>query len=389
MNQKINGDRLHGLDALRAIAMFLGVVLHAAIAYKVVAIPTWPHDADSTNYCWDYLYAFIHSFRMPLFYLIAGFFCRMLFNKIGEQAFVQHRIKRIVIPFVCSVIILLPLTIFPFLLYKNLLNTNWDWSTSISLSGKQVLRWNGMAHFWFLYYLIFYYVAFIVFSRITRLPAFKAKTERITTVIRNNDRWNIYLMAGCIAIITVLLLLHKELLFGVDTGIIPNPVYLTFYGLFFFAGCLINIRPAYFDFIKRNAYALLIPGVIISGFSFYLEFLLAAPADEQWHRLLIKLLFAVQCVLLVNGFLGLFLRLFVRDSAMWRYFSDASYWVYLLHLGIIAMLQIWLVNKPILSGVKFGIVLTTTTAICLITYHLLVRFTIIGKYLHGERKKSQ
>jgi glucan biosynthesis protein C len=389
MNQKITGDRLHGLDALRAIAMFLGVVLHAAIAYKVVAIPTWPHDNASTNYCWDFLYSFIHSFRMPLFYLIAGFFCRMLFIKIGQQAFIQHRIKRILIPFVCSVIILLPLTIFPFLLYKNLLNTSWDWHTSLSLSGKQLLRWNGMAHFWFLYYLLFYYAAFIVFSKILAQPALKHKVVKLTASIRDNKQWNVYLIAGCILIVFALLLLNKELLFGVDTGIVPNLIYLSFYGLFFFAGCLINIRSGYFEYIKKNTWTLFIPGLLISGFSFYLEFLSGTSAGGVGHAILIKGLFAIQCVLLVNGFLGLFLKWFTKDSVMWRYFSDASYWVYLLHLGIIAMLQILLINKEMISGAKFAIVLLGTTVICLITYHLLVRFTIIGKYLHGTRKKNQ
>lgn len=386
MNQKITGDRLHGLDALRAIAMFLGVVLHAAIAYKIVAIPTWPHDTASTNYTWDYLYSFIHSFRMPLFYLIAGFFCRMLFYKIGQQAFIRHRVKRIVIPFVCSIIVLLPLTIFPFLLYKNLVNTSWDWSASLSLSGKQLLRWNGMAHFWFLYYLLFYYAAFIVLNKLTLLPALQFRADIIKKHIAAHKQWNVYfIMAGIIGVF-VLLLLNNELLFGVHTGIIPNFIYLAFYGVFFFVGCLINIRPVYFDFLKRYTYALLIPGIALSFLSFYLEFF---QGDDSFSaHLVIKGLFAVQSVLLVNGFLGLFLRLFVKDSPMWRYFSDASYWVYLLHLGIIAMLQIWLITQPFLSAVKFTIVLLTTTVVCLVTYHLLVRYTFIGRYLHGERKKK-
>ena len=115
MKQTDFNERLHGIDALRAIAMILGIFLHATIAYKVDTLPTWPHDDVFTNKAFDFVYLLIHSFRMPLFFLIAGFFCRFLLLKIGEKEFIRHRWKRIVIPFGLSLICILPFTIYPFL----------------------------------------------------------------------------------------------------------------------------------------------------------------------------------------------------------------------------------------------------------------------------------
>ncbi len=388
MDQKIKSDRLHGLDALRAIAMFLGVVLHASIAYKEVSLPTWPSDIGSKNYGWDYLYSFIHSFRMPMFYLIAGFFCNMLFKRVGNTTFIKNRVNRIVIPFICCLIILLPLTTFPFLLYKNLHITSWNYAEAFSMALPQLLKWNGMAHFWFLYYLIFYYAIFLVLIKLINYGFMVESFKKAKQSISNNPVWNMALITGSFFIVFILLLLNKALFFGVNTGVIPHPVNFAYYGLFFLIGNIIYLRSEYFIFLKKRNLLMLSVGFSLSIVTFYLEFIFPSFLNKTSSEVVMKLLFALQCVLLVNGFIGFFLKYFVKDSSTWRYFSDAAYWVYLLHLGLIAGLQLLLMKVSMNSAFKFIIVLLATTIICLITYHYLVRYTVIGRYLHGPRKKT-
>ena len=69
MEEKNESGRYHGIDALRAFAMILGIFLHASIVYKVNPLPVWPADPGSALPLFDYLYFFIHTFRMPLFFL--------------------------------------------------------------------------------------------------------------------------------------------------------------------------------------------------------------------------------------------------------------------------------------------------------------------------------
>ena len=48
MNKELD-TRYHGLDALRGIAMMLGIVLHAALPYVGKDYGTfWPQDSDSS-----------------------------------------------------------------------------------------------------------------------------------------------------------------------------------------------------------------------------------------------------------------------------------------------------------------------------------------------------
>jgi hypothetical protein len=98
-------ERRHDLDALRAIAMLLGIVLHAALAFA--PIPWTVKDAQQGEF-YGVLFAAIHGFRMPLFFLISGFFTAMLWRKRGLGGLIKQRLKRIVLPLVIGCLTIVP-----------------------------------------------------------------------------------------------------------------------------------------------------------------------------------------------------------------------------------------------------------------------------------------
>ena len=67
-------ERLHGLDAVRGIALLLGLVVHASMSWLPGAQHFWvTHDA-SPNALAGLLFYVPHMFRMLLFFLVAGLF---------------------------------------------------------------------------------------------------------------------------------------------------------------------------------------------------------------------------------------------------------------------------------------------------------------------------
>ncbi|MCJ8273843.1 MAG: acyltransferase family protein, partial [Psychrosphaera sp.] len=93
-------QRLHYLDNVRALAMFLGVIFHAALAYSPLMHNLWFTTGEQSSAAIDFVNFFTHLFRMPLFFVISGFFALMLIEKRGLSGFVKNRMKRIVLPFV-------------------------------------------------------------------------------------------------------------------------------------------------------------------------------------------------------------------------------------------------------------------------------------------------
>ncbi|MCP4782620.1 MAG: acyltransferase family protein [Fuerstiella sp.] len=100
--------RRHDLDALRAIAMLLGIVLHGALAYMPIPEAVWPVQDVHQSHAYGIFLAAVHGFRMPLFFLISGFFTAMLWRKRGLAALIKHRGNRILKPMLISMLTIMP-----------------------------------------------------------------------------------------------------------------------------------------------------------------------------------------------------------------------------------------------------------------------------------------
>ena len=92
--------RYHDLDALRGFAMLLGIVIHALQSFIPIPIPVAPQDINQSPEIYGYVFNIIHGFRMPLFFLISGFFTAMLWRNLGLRDLLMHRAKRILLPLV-------------------------------------------------------------------------------------------------------------------------------------------------------------------------------------------------------------------------------------------------------------------------------------------------
>ena len=98
--------RRHDLDALRAVAMLLGIVLHGLMPF----MPGLSVIGNTQTACWVWiLFLGIHGFRMPLFFLVSGFFTAMLWQKRGVQTMLQQRSVRILLPCLLGTVTIVPL----------------------------------------------------------------------------------------------------------------------------------------------------------------------------------------------------------------------------------------------------------------------------------------
>ena len=87
--------RLPSLDALRGFALLLGVVLHSLMSLST--IPWVVTDVSRTPVA-DALVGWIHLFRVPLFFALAGYFARAALARKGPRGFAADRGKRILLP---------------------------------------------------------------------------------------------------------------------------------------------------------------------------------------------------------------------------------------------------------------------------------------------------
>lgn len=86
------------------------------------------------------------------------------------------------------------------------------------------------------------------------------------------------------------------------------------------------------------------------------------------------------------GLIGGFRALLSREWPIVRYFSDASYWLYLAHLPLVLALQAIARSWPWGAFAKFALIHAIALPVLLASYHFLVRRTWLGTLLNGRRR---
>ena len=99
--------RRYDLDALRAVAMLLGIVLHSALSFTPLSFP-WVVQDTRQNEVFALFFFAIHGFRMPVFFLMSGFFSAMLWRKRGLKALVRQRFRRVFLPLLLGLVTIVP-----------------------------------------------------------------------------------------------------------------------------------------------------------------------------------------------------------------------------------------------------------------------------------------
>ena len=100
--------RYHDMDSLRASMMLLGLVFHVAWFFLPLYFGHTLSDVGgSTGFL--YFFAWVHQFRMQVFFLIAGFFACLLVRKRGLKSFAKNRFLRVVIPLALAMLTIYPL----------------------------------------------------------------------------------------------------------------------------------------------------------------------------------------------------------------------------------------------------------------------------------------
>ena len=89
--------------------------------------------------------------------------------------------------------------------------------------------------------------------------------------------------------------------------------------------------------------------------------------------------------LVVFGAIGAAHRLFRHANPTLSYLADSSYWIYLVHMPVLGLIQGDLFLIPGHAAWKMPVTLIGTLAVGFASYHCLVRYTAIGTWLHGPR----
>ncbi len=381
--------RLHALDNLRAIMMWLGIVIHVCVNHVVGEFPIPWRDSKQTLVA-DMLGAFIHSFRMPVFFVVAGFFVAMLLAQRGPWGMLKHRAKRLALPFAIFWPLIFPATIVLMMLFVHQMvrGTFGLDPTIIPKPPSGVLI--STLHLWFLY-LLFWFCALVAivaavgqhFSALIPASGLTALQKYFYALMVNY--WGVLLLALPLAFIGST---FKGGVLTVTGSFFPPMGEWIHHGLFFIAGLVLYRyqQPALALLTKRCWSYVIVGLVVYAAWVFLYLYDLQNPLSLPQPMFVMAYAYNCSTWLLSFGTIGAFLRYCPRQTPLLQYLAASSYWSYLVHmLGTIGFGAL-LYQAPLSALAKMSINMIATTAFCLVTYQLFVRGRVIGRLLNGGQK---
>lgn len=391
-------DRLHALDAVRAYALLLGVVLHSAAAFvENFPMAMWRDEPSTVAALMFYV---IHIFRMSAFFLIAGFFARVLVERRGVKAFVLDRAKRVAVPLFVFGPVVLILIGFGFAL--GALPHGLDFLMSqvqapppgAAPAAAQAPAGGGIntAHLWFLYYLLIFYALTLglrwLVHAVDRRGVLAAAADRVVAFVMSGP-WGPVLIALPIAAFLWQRSDWTEWLgLPAPSELTPNLTALIGYGLAFGLGWLLNRQVERLLALSKTWLLYLVLAIALTVFC-----LATIGTTPRWAgsnlaglaRVLYAAAYVVGMWCWIFAFVGAAVRFLSNPNPVTRYLADASYWIYLMHMTTIVFFLTLLRPYDLHWSIKFAIMVGGSMPILLVTYHYLVRFTWIGAILNGRR----
>jgi glucans biosynthesis protein C len=377
---KADSRRFFALDSLRASMMLLGIYLHAVVGYSREG--GWPYKDAHPTAIYDWTLGCIHAFRMPLFYVMAGFFAALLTYRRGLKSFLWNRTQRILIPFVVGWTLMFPIVV---LLgtYARVVDQADPWAKAfhVLVSGEFLQHLHPL-HLWFLEYLILLYliqtIAVAVLPKVVPQFLLSAANEVFRWILK--CPWKPLILA---APMFLALCLTRGGSLEDPPGFIPVFRILLPYVLAFAFGWLLYQNNDLLDFMQRWART-----HVVAAFGIIVLFLFLGSWMDHHRsgaRLIVAGAVSVVMWLLICGLTGVFLRYLDRPMPRMRYMADSSYWLYIVHMLMLMAFQILLRSVPWPAALKVWVVLALAIPAMLLSYHYCVRRTFIGEILNGRR----
>ena len=352
MQHTTRGNRIHWMDNLRTIIIFLVVLYHTAGVYSLtfqsfwlVADPTYSDVLGIFNVVLD-------ATVMPTIFFISGYLIPMSLRDKSGWAFLKSRFKRLMIPWGIAVLTLMPLYKVIFLYSRGLPQEHW--TTYFHFSPGNITSQNWL---WFLPVLFSFDILYVLLSKTNiRIPNISLKTAVIGTLVVG--------FLYSVGIGTVVGFRHwtKTPLIDFETEKLLPYFLLFLLGALCFRNKVFEVKPK-----KQTMYIVVssIAWIPITVHIFSRVFwalgmgTLGGIVSPFVDRLIWWLGFDLSALCMVYLMVQSFWRYLDRTGRVWDELNRNSYGVYIIHVIIVGAIALLLLNVTLPAMVKFLILVVS------------------------------
>lgn len=369
-----NTARIHWIDNLRTVTIFLVVLYHVGGVYEAAGLwaSFWIVD-DPNTITWVGILGILFDIMvMPTMFFIAGYLVPQSLQKGTGWQFIKRKFKRLVVPWMIAVLTLIPLYKVIFLYSRGLPQE--DWQTYFHFTNPNSQNW-----LWFLPVLFSFNILYLLLFRA------KISLQKIPL------RWAVvfafvvglvysYLIGGILGFrswtLTPLIDFENER--------------LLLYFMAFLIGALCFQQQVFAGTPKSKTLYTVANSVAwlpITGhvFARLWPFFYPDPAAfpiTPLYRLLWHLSFILSAIVLVYLMVESFRRYLDKSNPMWNELSRNAYGVYIIHVIVIGMFGTILLGLSLPAVVKYLLLIVSSYLISnlLVTvYRIILHRAVAGR----------
>ena len=351
-------SRVHWLDGARAFLITIGILLHASRIYDTSG--AWLVHDSSSSPAFEATWRVIHIFRMPAFFIVAGFFCALSVRRHGAHGFLPRRFLRIGVPMLAIALTL---------------NVAQDWLLHANATGRASLSaylaserfaafWrsaNWHSHLWFLHYLLAYSALAWLWEALGggRIAA------ALPAVEPPNWLWTPMLALTAFIAPAAGALLPNG--YAIWLGLASPYSFLSFLPYFAF-GYALFLKRDWLDGFARFSWRSAAALVLLAA----AEAWLALRADQGWTEHPRFYIEAMITWSLSRGVFAAFRTLVRGPSPTLRYLSEASLSIYLFHHIFVVGLGVAFSKAALNVALEFAAIVGVTLAATLAIHHFMI-----------------
>ena len=355
--------RRHDLDWLRVLVFALLIFYHVGMFF----VPWGWHIKNEVEYSWlRYPMLFLNQWRLPILFVISGMGTFYALNKRSSTQFVSERFRRLFLPLVVGMLLIVPPQVYIERLYQGQIHMSyfefWPAKAFVGVYPEGNLSWH---HLWFLPYLLLFSLVLV--------PVFlKLKKSAHHRLIILSRKW--VSSPVLIFLFIIPLYLAESLLepfFPVTHALVDDVFSLVYFGfLFLFGFLLMTVQDAFWQTVKQNRRKFLIVAILAFTLWMGLVFSFQDSVYRHFTEALVKVFNVWAWILTCFGYAATYLN---RPSFLLSYANEAVYPFYILHqtITIITAYFLWDLNWGLWS--KFAVLLSATFFGSWLIYEFLIR----------------
>jgi len=368
--------RRYDLDWLRVIVFALLIFYHVGMFF----VPWDFHIKNNNIYHWlTYPMWFLNQWRLPILFVISGMGTYYALQKRTGKQFAWERIKRLYLPLIVGMLLIIPPQVYIERLVKNqFIGSYFDfWPTKafIGIYPNGNMSWH---HLWFLPYLLLFSLVLTPFLVYLKKHPKNSFNSWLNNLIKNP--------LGLYVLIIPLYFNEAfiEPFFPVTHALLDDWfTIINCITLFFYGFLLITVKESFWLTVENFRKRFLLTGII----SFVIMLIITHNFKDSDIRHFTEAFFKVinlwSWILALFGFAA---KHFNKNSKILSYSNEAVYPFYILHQTVMIVIAYFLIDLDWSLGLKASIMILGTFGISGLLYEFLIRRWKYIRPLFGLKK---